>query len=322
MTTSQELIVAFITNCNEAKIPYAIARNYEDYPDFAHDLDIFCYPSDYLALRNLLLNLVSEEWDYCSEILSYAGSRFADQNVNCIKLFNSKNDNFLQVDFFYGLTFGGMTHIDVKDILKSRELDLSERFFKINKDIEMYYRTFQISARYLYEGPSEKVIYYCNNWLNYFAERTRFFQSDILSQKDLYLLISFLERGLYREFSIHVRSKKVRFMLRSFIKSPDFMSRRVFERLSGLIREFLTMPSGVNVFYSGVVGCGFEEQLNLLSQRQVIPGWGYKKSLGLLKRIRLKERGGVVLVENKNASNQDGMSKSQVKRLLLLKIFK
>ena len=96
----------------------------------------------------------------------------------------------------------------------------------------------------------------------------------------------------------------------------------MFERVRGLTREFLTMPSGVNIFYSGVVGCECEEQLNLLSQRKVIPGWGYKESLGFLERIRLRERGGVVLVKNKHASNQDGMSKLHVKRFLLSKIFK
>lgn len=323
MTTSEELIVAFIDKCNEEKAHYAIARNYEDYPYFAHDLDIFCHSKNYLLLRNSLFSLLSDEWDFFTEVHSYAGSLFSEQNVNCIKLYNSKNDNFLQIDFFYGLTFGGMNHIEIEDLLRSRELDSSERFYRINRDLEMYYRTFQISARYLYEGESNKVISYCRSWLAFFERENRLkFKPNILAQGDLQLLISFLKKGSYREFSLYVRSKKTRFVLRSFISSPLIMSRRLFERVRGLTREFLTMPAGVNIFYSGVVSREFEEQLSLLSERKVIPGWGYKESLGFVERIRLRERGGVVLVKNKHASNQEGMSDIHIKLFLLSKIFK
>ena len=323
MKTSGELVVAFIKQCHSENIHYAIARNYENYPDFDHDLDIFCHPKDYLPLRNLLVSLISSEWDFFSETLSYSGSIFDDQNVNSIKLFNSKNNNFLQVDFFYGLTFGGISHIDIEYILGTRKLDDSRQFYRISKHLEMYYRTFQIASRYFYEGESSKVVSYAQHWLNFFSDKTQFdYQLSLLSKKDIGLLQKYLRSGSYNNFARYVRSKKIQFIFKSFIKSPVTMFKRVSERCTGLVREYLTMYSGVNIFYSNVISVECEDQLDLLTQIKVIPGWAYKKDLSFFERVKLRERGGVVLVKKKNASNQYGMNKSNIQHLVLSKIFR
>ena len=322
MKTSEELVMSFLSICQKENINYAIARNYENYPYFDHDLDIFCSPKDYQDLKNILLGLISIEWDYYKEELSYTGSSFEDQNVNCLKIFNSSNNSFLQVDFFYGLTFFGLNHINIESILEMKIFDAEKKFYRVNKELEMYYRTFQIASRYSAEGKTEKLTSYAQSWMSFFSDKTKFnFKFSIISDEDFNSLNMFLQNNNFDKYLRLVRFIKLCFVLKRFIQFPISSFLRFSQRCKGILREYFTKPSGINLYYDGDINESVKEQLNFFTKIKVIPGWGQKELLSLTQRIKLRERGGVILVNKSNTTNLQDISEQDFKHFLLARIY-
>lgn len=157
MRTSAEFLTTFFNFLNK-NVEYAVLRNFEGLPahNNSRDIDIVIEPSTYRRLKSDLIELIEKEsW----KIVTYLNS---DRLITwvCARVDNDSRTEIVQFDFFFHTSIFGITLLEAKDFLKSRQFNGA--IYHVDKEYEfldkyMYDRAVGVAYPEKYRKTREAV---------------------------------------------------------------------------------------------------------------------------------------------------------------------
>lgn len=157
MRTSVEFLTTFFNFLNKNG-EYAVLRNFEGLPahNNSRDIDIVIEPSTYRRLKSDLIELIEKEsW----KIVTYLNS---DRLITwvCACVDNDSRTEIVQFDFFFHTSIFGITLLEAKDFLKSRQFNGT--IYHVDKEYEfldkyMYDRAVGVAYPEKYRKTREAV---------------------------------------------------------------------------------------------------------------------------------------------------------------------
>ena len=122
-----------------ANLAPTVARNYEQFPDFGHDVDLVLNGGERHATPVLTQVARNLGWDYLTVCTHY-------QNVVAYRFHHMDPPETLHVDVIHSLTLWGQTLCTARELCDSRIPDPSGRFWRLAGPWENGYRLFQIES--------------------------------------------------------------------------------------------------------------------------------------------------------------------------------
>lgn len=157
MRTSAEFLTTFFNFLNKNG-EYAVLRNFEGLPahNNSRDIDIVIEPSTYRRLKSDLIELIEKEgW----KIVTYLNS---DRLITwvCACIDSDSRTEIVQFDFFFHTSIFGVTLLEAKDFLKSRQFNGA--IYHVDKEYEfldkyMYDRAVGVAYPEKYRTTREAV---------------------------------------------------------------------------------------------------------------------------------------------------------------------
>jgi len=325
---AQQTIISTIHELETNRIDYTIARNYENYPDFGHDLDLF-YHAPVLTFEKIAKKVAAKNsWDIVTYCDHWSKSSISEHNIDVFRFYKLDTSEYLQIDLFRGFLIWGIPFISAEEILKERKLHSSGFFYRPNGALENIFRLLQINSLIGNDSATNKVSRYRERVLRFCD-----------SEKDS-LLVCGKKRGLfyidvalkylhtkdYSRFSYYMNKSKKRFLIRYVFKHPINSFRQLIARVGDYYRLFYASPCGVelNIYASDLSQKKIvESELNELIKNDFISSWVEAKNKFMLtvKERRILERAGVVIrwvaYQNENIlSVNECESRKEISRML------
>lgn len=157
MKTSADFLTSFFDYLNKNG-EYAVLRNFEGLPahNNSRDIDIIIEPTTYKGLKGKLIALIEQEgW----KIITYLNS---DRLITwvCACVDNESHTEIVQFDFFFHTSLFGVTFLEAKDFLKTRQFNGA--IYYVNKEYEfldkyMYDRAIGVAYPEKYKRTREAV---------------------------------------------------------------------------------------------------------------------------------------------------------------------
>ena len=108
----------------EERIDYAVLRNYEQYPDFGHDIDLVVRWSDLPRWKQLAMACaVDHGWAVLAECGHWARSSSRIHNIQILRFYSQHPPQYLQVDAFHSFLVLGLPLFDEDTLLSERIWD-------------------------------------------------------------------------------------------------------------------------------------------------------------------------------------------------------
>ena len=278
-----------------------IARNYEDYPDFGHDLDLFLDGN--LKNINLIFIEVAEilKWEKLTHCDHYSNFKNEEFNIVTYHFYKFNPFQTLKVDLFGCLNLLGQPLIDRYEICKKRELEERGRFFIMKQDLENGYRIFQIASLNT-KKDIFKIERYTKRVLNFHEENPGLLNlwSKNYNLGDLSMAIKALENRNYKKLKIIIINLKLKFVFNKILRNPIKTFSKILDRKKGLKIQFKTNPCGPLLLLSGDKQELFK-QLDTLVSHNILPGWSEDKDL--------RERGWALICFKKESIKKPNFKK-------------
>jgi len=162
----------------QSGIAYAVLRNYEQFPDFGHDVDLVL--PDVPAWRLLLTQLAAvHRWKAVYECSHWAQSAYAAHRIDVFRIYTADWLDYLQIDCFHSFPLYGLALFSQEALLAGRFYD-ERGFWRINPDVESVFRLLQIHQLRRRNQP-EKVARYGQRVLQHAAERGDAFETFLVA---------------------------------------------------------------------------------------------------------------------------------------------
>lgn len=301
---AQATIAALINELGTENLPYVIARNYENYPDFGHDLDLF-FSDNHVSEFNAIARKIAADynWDYLTLCDHWNTSKIRTHNIEVFRFYKINPVEYLQLDLFHGFLVWGVPLVNSKEIINTRVRDVSNRFYHMRPALENSLRMLQISKLMSYEGTTEKIQRYrtcvllslANHECDLVTYSAKLFSSDTSQALD------YLKSGKMQAFRISMNRIKQRFFLKSMIAKPYTTIMFLRERFNEYWRLFYSAPCGfiLRVYVpSEEKYRHINQSLDFLVKKKVLSCWSDNncktKKFGVQHR-RIMERGGIVV---------------------------
>lgn len=230
----QDTVVSIIGELERQNVPYAIARNYENYPDFGHDLDLF-YSDTLEGFKKIAVTMGKQhDWDLVSYCDHWSRSPIHEHNIDVFHFYKFDPMETLQVDLFRGFLILGLPLINAKDIIRSRELHESGLFHHTGLALENILRLLQIHALLSAPNTEKKVKRYREKVLT-FADSNRRRMLDEAEKMRLPLhtdIFDALSVEDYQQFKTLLDRVKRRFIMSAVQKFPIQTARQLLARIS------------------------------------------------------------------------------------------
>jgi len=301
-TRSQDTIKSIIRELEDSDTTYAIARNYENYPDFGHDLDLFFSAPISLFIKFIEVIAIKHSWDVVTYCNHWSKSSIPEHNVDVLRFYKLASNEYLQVDLFRGFLVWGVPLVNAEEILKYRNLHDSGLFYRPNLAIENIFRMLQINSLLTNKSEIKKIARYRERVLEYVHTES---ESLLKCGKDLGLL--YIEESLkplsennFSLFSYYINKSKRQFLFKYILKQPFLSFRQLLARIIDYYGLFISSPCGLiievnvqNSKHKKVI----ESSLDKLVDNSFILGWSdvMNNRILSLKKRRVLERGGVVI---------------------------
>lgn len=299
-----DTVIALFRMLDEAGLRYAVLRNYEQYPDFGHDIDLVMHQDDVGRWRELAADLVKKEsWDTVTECGHWATSPMPHHRIEIFRFYKLEPLEFLQVDLFHGFPLWGTVLMDESTLLQDVVRD-ERGFMRINPDRENLFRMMQIYRLQFNKSPAavDRIRRYRQRVLEETAGRKEQFVS-FLGQyfpSEGPLLYEALESGNMERYAWVATRLKRNYCLHMLRRKPFHMLASWLHRTNDYWQTHSLNACG----YSLSVHCDsssrrreLEAALDRLVQVYMLPGW-IMESPGL-KRLwqicKVKERGGLAI---------------------------
>lgn len=314
MSNIKKKTVSFIIKeFNNKNINYAIARNYETFPLFKSDLDIF-YENELEKIKRILVKAAKKfKWKYLIYDFSKSQNFLSKNKIETFYFFNLDNNNFFQIDFFKSLIIFGANYFQFNN---KSFISHKNKFNILPTNISHTYHLFQISSLLNSNNKNKKKINkYKKNFLSLKFEDI--YKKNIYFEKSLLKLIIFnLKRKNFFLFKFHVNIYKSLILFNFYLKNPI----RIYEIFYRMYEYYL-------IYYKQPTGYKFFIPKNYLNKKQtkiffdklkniqLIDDWNFRENINFFRRIKFLERRNVVisLTTNKKEFN---LEKDFIKKFL------
>lgn len=284
-------------------IEYAILRNYSQFPDFDHDIDLVLSSKDLQNFRKILVSVAGRsEWEYLTECFHWSKSKARHQNIEIFRLYDSEPMVSMQIDIFHGFLLWSLPLFNEGGLLAERVLDSTGRFFHLNADVENLFRLLQVNSLLSSEAEPIKAVKYISRILDHANEVDGRFL-DLIGQHfgpaGRTALLSLMSNDV-RGFRRSMWHAKLFYLNRIVLSQPSVFFKSIVERLKDLVRLFWTEPCGQVLWVHKDTENA--EQLDScmasLANAKVISKWtmqGASRPTLSWPERRVLERGGLVI---------------------------
>jgi len=299
---AQDTVVSIVEILENNKIPYSIARNYENYPNFGHDLDLF-YSEPVKSFEEIAIFAARKhEWDGVTFCDHWSRSPVREQNIDVFIFYNFEPLEHLRVDLFRGFLIWGCMLASASEITGLRELHESGLFHRPDLSTENIIRALQINQ--LLDNPRErkKVERYRKQLLAYVSQnRAEYLNQAIRMGLPITdEIIDALEAEDFQKFNKLINKAKRHFVGSKIFRNPVRSLLAVLARTGDYFRLYCSAPCGLRTPVYARTARQKEEvrsSLNRMSAAGFIPSWTERSGGGMLSINERKtlERSGVVL---------------------------
>jgi hypothetical protein len=297
--------VSLFSALNQVGLRYAVLRNYEEFPDFGHDIDLVLHHQDVFAFQKILREIAIENaWDVLQPCLHWGRSSHLHNQVQVFRLFSWDGPIAMQVDLFHGYSLWGQPLLSEAELLDARIWD-ARGFFRINPVKENFFKILQLARLYqLAPHRKDKIEEYAAQIEAYLEQSEAYFKNFLLtylSKSSVEKLNNILRKGDFKALSNVVLGLKIRYISHLFLKAPCETALRFFQRLFEQFYCYFREPCGrvVKIYSPAMQDLDTVNAiLSELSDRNIITQWtsGNAKSKGISwKERRILERGGCVV---------------------------
>jgi len=336
--TLQNTAKQIIKEFNNNKVHYALARNYEKFPNFGRDIDFFS--SEPISKLKKILNSVAKKnkWDCLvhDNHFKSAFNKTSDIDVFHFYKFKSGKYEVLHLDFFRGSLLLGLPFIwplITKKLINKKELFIidqnSENIFKLLTINSHISNKNEFQKKYIKKKIklySKKVITYSNKNKNFeiIAKNKGVF----FAKKAIY----FLKKNNHEQFKFYMNFSRIIFFIKYFFLNPLSFLFYISSRIIDLINHYFLNPTG------SVINFCLEDikhkqkifnSLNLLKNKNFISSWKLQKKKVILNSTERKilERHGVIVSFNSDIKNGSVLIKknydlNKIVSLLVLRLVK
>ena len=256
-----------------------IARNYEEYPDFDHDIDLFIDGKLDKIIQVLRLIAKNNRWDRLTLCKHYANFKDDVLNIYVFRFHNFNPLETLQVDLFGGLILFGLPLLSNYEICSKRKLEKNGRFYTMEPELEQGYRIFQIQSLNR-KKDALKILKYSKRVCDYELENPgkikRWGQMNNLG--DLSMAINDLKKQNMKSFNKRIQRAKLKFFLLNLLKNPFTSIRRIIDRKTGLKIQEQINPCGPKLILEGS-SIEIRKTLDFIVNKKALPGWSSKEDL-------------------------------------------
>jgi hypothetical protein len=274
-----------------------VLRNYEQYPDFGHDIDLVVRWSDLPRWKQLAMACaVDHGWAVLAECGHWARSSSRIHNIQILRFYSQHPPQYLQVDAFHSFLVLGLPLFDEDTLLSERIWD-GRGFYRIDEGVENFYRLLQIAKLAGMKGAGEKLKKYSARVLSHWKSAPALAASaGKIGFPGLPAAMDHLRSGDFQRFKRQIDRQKSVWWINQVMSHPFRAARMIFNRFLDLLRLFWLSPCGFTV-------CAFagdeaqrkrlEKVLTLLIDTNIITHFTLSRNVG--ERQKVRERGGVVI---------------------------
>lgn len=294
---SQATVREFFARMNAQGVDYALLRNYEQYPDFGHDIDLIVR-WDHLSRWKAIAKSCAEDfgWSALTDCDHWAGSGSREHCVQALRFYAVDSGQYLEFDAFHSLLILGLPIAEEGSVLRGRVWD-ERGFCRIDERLENTFRLLQIARLSGVKGTQDKVERYRTRALSFWdsAGNLNAFASE-LGFSNLTKAMEYLACGDMRAFRTQIERQKRIWLIRWLFTRPLRGIKIVFDRLRDYVRLFWLRPCGfkVRVFASTAEDKRrVERMMNEFMSTNFIHAFTTSKNLRSMRSVL--ERGGIVV---------------------------
>ena len=240
-----------------------IARNYEQFPDFAHDIDLFLRTTGHHPTPIFVDAAHELGWDFLTVCTHH-------WNITAYRFQHLDPPETMQVDVFGGMTLWGQTLASAEDLCRTRQQDPSGRFWHLNYTWQNGYRLFQIRNLLHAEArETEKIERYRRLALTFHEADARALPvwAGQLGLAGVEPALDALQARDYASFAKLVTAMMRRYLLRRMQRNPVASAREMFGRARHVT------PCGPVLKLKATDRNRWGYALDMLVQARFLAGW-------------------------------------------------
>ena len=298
---------SIIKEFNNKKIHYGLARNYEKYPNFDHDIDFFS--SEHVEkIKKILINVAKKnDWDSLTHNIYFRNHLNNKAGIDTFHFYKYKNRKYevLHLDFFRENLVIGLPFIKASNIKMNKHA--KKEFFHINLNTENTIKLLTLNSHisnqnlFQKEYIKKKIKLYKSKIINFYSKNLK--NDEIKKKNKLFFetqAVEFLKINNLKMFSFYINASRLLFFTKSFFLNPFSFFLNIFSRIIFFINIFFLNQPGLLInFY-----LDDKKQkkkvfniLNRLKSKNFIFTWKKKKFRSILtfEERKILERKGVVI---------------------------
>jgi hypothetical protein len=296
---------SIVKEFNENKIHYGLARNYEKFPYFGHDIDFFSN-EDSDKLKKILIKVAKKNnWDALTHNTHFRNSINNNGSVEAFHFYKYTKNKYevLHLDFFRDNIVYGLP------IIKSSSIKMSankkKEYFYINEKAENVIKILQLNSHFSNKHAfqniniKKKIKLYTKKIINFYKKnKNKNFDNGLLFEKEA--IISLQEKKI-NKFKFYINLSKIIFFIKYFFFNPFKFFLNLFLRLIFFINIFLIRQPGLIIYIytkDKIQNKNIFRVLNFLQKNNFINNWYIKKNKFIFsfKERKILERSGCILL--------------------------
>ena len=296
---------SIIKEFNENKIHYGLARNYEKFPYFGHDIDFFSNENSDKLKKTLIKVAKKNNWDSLTHNIHFRNSINNNGSVEAFHFYKYTKNKYevLHLDFFRDIIVYGLP------IIKSSTIkmlaDKKKEFFYINKKTENMIKILQLNSHFSNKHDfqnkniKKKIKLYTKKIINFYEiNKKKKFDNELLFEKEA---IVSLQKKKTNRFKFYINFSKIIFFIKYFFLNPFKSFLNLFLRLIFFINIYLIRHPGLIIYiYSRdkIQNKNIFKVLNFLKKNNFINNYYIKKNKFIFsfKERKILERSGCILL--------------------------
>ena len=311
LTKKSKTVIFILEEFNQKKVPYCIARNYQNFPDFKSDLDIF-YIGHLNEIKKILIRTAKKfNWDYLIYNDKMSKNFLNKNKIEIFYFYDHKKNNFLQVDFFRSMLVLGTPYY----IFENKNTEkIKKKYNILPKKITNTYHLFQISSLLpININNIKKIKRYKFRFLN--LDIKKIYKKNVLFENFLLAKMrKTLKLNNYKLFNIFAYIYKFQIFFKYYLMNPL----KIYEFLLRIYEYYLLyikQQSGfsIDIRNEKNIKKNIEKCFNKLKNIKVIDNWNYKSEIKFLKRFKFLERRNVLITLDQSFKKKD------IKKTFLIK---
>lgn len=308
MVTATEIqdatVEALFLALEEAGLRYALLRNFEQFPQFGHDMDLVMHQADVAAWREIAVAVARRfHWDAVTECRHWAQSLEPLHHVHVFRFYRRAPIAFLEVDCFHGYTLWGLPLTGEQTVLAGRQRESAGRFTHVDPCDEHGAHLLQMRRLMRFAHTEAKMARYRDKILRFYDAQPQAFRAwltRVYGPAGLAALKA-LSEGNYRQFGVCMTRVQRDVLRHRLTRAPLTSLRQMGARVLDLAWTYGHNPCGfvlpVHAPLEGDRATLFTA-LDVLTRSNVLIGYTAQRAQrrGLCWSERqMMERGGAIL---------------------------